>query len=1025
MNLKTLILLVFFSFFLINFVAIPINEVKANGMEKEIWGWWYDTSLSSATCEWLVDMHFTGLILIGEYMTVEDVTNVVSSLNSYELKWGMFVRPYSFSYEDYVTNFTAIKNRYSGISPSPQWYVLDDFQCYVNWTTYEDAINAANYVFTSDKWFANYNLRSYNPSHSYLPETYIKHIDYYDTPVVTINNLQSEIDNNFDHDTHGAMVWTLDELGCGWNTLTKNVLIQLYNVFVGTGCIRVSFWNFYPGQTNNNLMLNPDWWDFIKYLNSQFLEGKQTPLEEEPEVPFVYPTNGAFFRPFYPGFSRGTMGPWIDAWNTSAINREINIEGWNVSQLDLCIRWAIINFPPGPQAGYPPGITVYFSLDNGETYTEKRNFGTVTLAYERSWPGGFLEAVACYTFSSDDYYLFTPKTRIKIGFPLGFPSQYVCNYYWGSEQKPVPPYDFIDDYSNPPNWCYVQYATWFMVKYEEETIEYKGDTISFNFTETSERLEKAANMIVDTMHLSGASNEVVGPQFGRDSWIIIYSSQLAMIELIDLMQIFPNQTYLIPVKRFIVWMWAKQNLTDGSFPFILTDGDQHCWYNETRDSWYGYDKIDSFSACAISLMRKYYNATEDLDFINDNWNHILKAKEFIVDLMNTTYWLPVDGYHYHNDTGYVKSEMNWLHDCCEAYQGIKDYASLEGFRGNDTEETYWNTYADSIANGIRTHFWNETLGRYTGMFYMANATQNIVKVYNIITPVIYGIETNETRAILTTFDYVNWGILSGRYYELKWAEDYSVYNEYSTMGGMICSDFAELITKFGYCDVWMKTKFTEVSKFLFLNPIYPGGDLQNNNGFLDYVNLVNYTYAKDYARLIEGSAWFIDGFMQLGDLTDLYNYTAVELWQLNETLTLEAEDWQTKYQQFHMETGYTWNATESEFDEWVEWLKTDQSYVQWYDFMFLKYLLDEGLLGEEPWWEGWQWDDWDWLYVYAFPTFWLPIMFIFGMVGLSCTVGGPVYAYIKIKEGHYYEAFRTGMILFVVGIALTMAWLWH
>lgn len=54
----------------------------------------------------------------------------------------------------------------------------------------------------------------------------------------------------------------------------------------------------------------------------------------------------------------------------------------------------------------------------------------------------------------------------------------------------------------------------------------------------------------------------------------------------------------------------------------------------------------------------------------------------------------------------------------------------------------------------------------------------------------------------------------------------------------------------------------------------------------------------------------------------------------------------------------------------------------------------------------------------------LPMMFIFGMIGLFSTVGGPIYAYLKIKNGEYYEGCRTGLILTVVGLALTMAWLW-
>jgi len=55
---------------------------------------------------------------------------------------------------------------------------------------------------------------------------------------------------------------------------------------------------------------------------------------------------------------------------------------------------------------------------------------------------------------------------------------------------------------------------------------------------------------------------------------------------------------------------------------------------------------------------------------------------------------------------------------------------------------------------------------------------------------------------------------------------------------------------------------------------------------------------------------------------------------------------------------------------------------------------------------------------------WLPVMFIIGMVGLASTIGGPVYVYHKIKEGKYYEGFRNGLVVTVIGVAFVLAWLW-
>jgi hypothetical protein len=58
------------------------------------------------------------------------------------------------------------------------------------------------------------------------------------------------------------------------------------------------------------------------------------------------------------------------------------------------------------------------------------------------------------------------------------------------------------------------------------------------------------------------------------------------------------------------------------------------------------------------------------------------------------------------------------------------------------------------------------------------------------------------------------------------------------------------------------------------------------------------------------------------------------------------------------------------------------------------------------------------------PEFLLPIMFILGMFGLGSMFGGPIYGIYKVKHGEYYEAFKTGLILTVLGVALTIAWLW-
>jgi len=747
-------------------------------------------------------------------------------------------------------------------------------------------------------------------------------------------------------------------------------------------------------------------------------------------------TKTAIFRPFYPGYQKGTVQIFPNQWYPSenrGITREWNLEGWNITSFMFVMRFALFpqdyGFPP-TNIYYFPDITLSFSFDNGTTWPETRILEGC--AYEidlnQKWgyssfpPGDILYCELNWYFDPNDAKnLFKPTTMIRFKYTLSLIDHLtLCNVYWGKEQKPVPPYDYRDEYGT-----YVQYYILSYVEYTEEQIEYKGQIMSFNLTETKRRLKMAGETILSCQHPSGAINEVVGKQFGKETWIVIYSSQLATINLIDLCKIFPENapTYLLAAKRFIVWMWNKQ-WDDGSFPFILTDGDQHCWYNETADLWYGYDKIDSFSALAITLMAKYYNATQDINFINQYWNQIEKCRQFLYNLVNTTYWLPRDGYHYENETGYTISQWSLLHDSCEVYQAFKDLSYLYNVRGNSSDASYWSTFADSIANGIRTYFWNETNHRYSGFYNLETQKQDPTRVYSTITPIIYNIETNKTRALLTIQNYLSWGILTGRYYEKKWAADYSIYNEYSTMSGMIISAFHKLNTKWNYIAKWMKDKLIEITKFLFMNPIYPYRDLQTSNGFLDWVNLVNYTWAKDYARLVETNGWIINGFLNLN--YGLYIFNNIEKQQEYEYLKEQDQYWENKTKTFQAETGYVWNEGNG-YSRWIQWLKENQLYVEWYDYLFLKHIfdyLDEGMWWEEEpphyWPEFPNWPEHD-IFTIRFPNLVLPLM---GSFGLILLIGSPYYIIKKMKEGEYIKGLGWGVIMFTISIGLIVAWLW-
>jgi len=764
-------------------------------------------------------------------------------------------------------------------------------------------------------------------------------------------------------------------------------------------------------------------------------------------IPFQIPqvkaqtTNSQIFRPFYPNYGKGVVEFALNT-NSSIINREINIEGWNITkpnQYDIPVIWMHLKFV-FPDIWWNPNdleysilIDTFFSLDNGKTFNESRTWETGYLVIsDNAWVDGWWEVDYSVPFYEDDFYLFKPTTRIKLQFRRAYytvmPQVYLANVYWGSGQEPVPPYDYIGASSE-----YVQYYLFFTVDYQEEQIEYKGEIIPFDYSDTRERLEAAANTIINCMQPSGAVNEVVGKEFGEDSWIVIYSGQLSMMELIDLMKIFPEKNYLLPVKRFIAWMFSKQE-SNGSFPFILTDGDQHEWENASANEYYGYDHIDSFSALSISLVAKYYNATEDFSIVNKYWNNLNLSMQFLESL-NTTESLPLDGYHY-NGTHYNIAEWVLLHDACEVYQAVKDYAFLCDVKNLTSSKNYYGNWSNNIAAAIRSTFWNETLGRYVGFYHPSDSTYDYSFVYNIITPLIYGIETNVSRAWKTLRAYTNWGLKSGRYYDKDWAEDYSVFNEYSTMSGMILQALSRLLNDLDFYHYWMKEEFFDVTLFLFSNPIYPKRDLQNRNGFLDYVNLVNYTYAKEYARLVEASAWVIDGLMELNNTIALWNWTDAELQDFSDWYEQETEYWNTTKADFENDTGMlNWNSAQT-WNAWVSWCKDAGIWIRFWQYTMKKYLYINDLLqDDDPWFEEppFEWDDYDWnprdYWVATTPSV-IDIYFDIGLgiTGLIMIFVFPLWTIREFKkhgltdEVFYRVALTIVGIMF--GICILILWLW-
>ena len=67
----------------------------------------------------------------------------------------------------------------------------------------------------------------------------------------------------------------------------------------------------------------------------------------------------------------------------------------------------------------------------------------------------------------------------------------------------------------------------------------------------------------------------------------------------------------------------------------------------------------------------------------------------------------------------------------------------------------------------------------------------------------------------------------------------------------------------------------------------------------------------------------------------------------------------------------------------------------------------------------------DRLFTFVPSQFLLPLTFVFGMVGLASLFIGPLYGIHKIRHKEYRNGFIYAVIIFSIGFALFISWLWH
>jgi len=145
------------------------------------------------------------------------------------------------------------------------------------------------------------------------------------------------------------------------------------------------------------------------------------------------------------------------------------------------------------------------------------------------------------------------------------------------------------------------------------------------------------------------------------------------------------------------------------------------------------DSEDSYAGTFLSLVSAYHHRTGQTGWVRENLPLLIKVAEVIINLMDR------DGLTF----ALASYRVKYLMDNCEAYQGLRDFASLLEHLGDQDARRY-QAGADAIAAGIERWLWNPRAKCYhaskTGWL---RPRVNLRKFYPDATcqvfPVLYGL----------------------------------------------------------------------------------------------------------------------------------------------------------------------------------------------------------------------------------------------------------------------------------------------
>ncbi|MFH1563404.1 MAG: carboxypeptidase regulatory-like domain-containing protein [Nitrospirota bacterium] len=174
------------------------------------------------------------------------------------------------------------------------------------------------------------------------------------------------------------------------------------------------------------------------------------------------------------------------------------------------------------------------------------------------------------------------------------------------------------------------------------------------------------------------------------SKIIPYKANIAAMGLL-------KEEGTASVKAWIEWYFAHLEPWGTIYDYKVEDGSEISLNSAQAE--------DSYSGSFLTLLKRYYEVTLDVDFFESYQSQLLNIAIYL------GFCLP-DGGDYLTWTGLDMVEKLLMNNT-QSYRGLKDYASLYfdlNFSDSRDERDIYNTKANLIQEGIGTELWNEAQG---------------------------------------------------------------------------------------------------------------------------------------------------------------------------------------------------------------------------------------------------------------------------------------------------------------------------